>query len=299
MKNSNSFLRFAGIASLSLMMSCSKNEEATAVSSEEKLVENKDFADCGFVDNNWPSSATLSTTLTAGAGTAADATLLTNQNVAIKNFWRGTSAAAPTFRFVRNGNDYRSTFNAISYGNGRIYYGEGIFKEAKKRDASNLVNVMILAHEYGHQLQFRFGLPSVNERTARAGELEADGMAGYYLRRGFGKSTFADIATGFEFAAAIGDNSVNNPNHHGTAPQRRSAVRLGFLLADPQNTKLTATSFDSNFFFYYQGVLNGTYKLTKPETMSQEGHDLIMSHLDELRKIKTEEISTSEFQNLD
>ena len=31
---------------------------------------------------------------------------------------------------------------------------------------------------------------------------------------------------------------------HGTPPQRRSAVRLGFLLADPANVNLTAYNFD-------------------------------------------------------
>ncbi len=99
---------------------------------------------------------------------------------------------------------------------------------------------MILAHEYAHQLQFYYGLPSEPESTARPNELEADGMAGY-LRRGYGKTTFAQIATAYNFAYAIGDNQTTSPGHHGTPAQRKSAVRLGFLLADPANSKLSAT----------------------------------------------------------
>lgn len=253
---------------------------------------------CSYVDSSWPSTATLSTTLTSGAGTSADATFMTNQNTTIKTFWRGTSVAAPTFRFVRNGTNWNSTYNAVSYSTGKIYYGEGIFRDAKAKDGSNLINVMVLAHEYGHQLQYAFGLPSKNETTARAGELEADGMAGYYLRRGYGKSSFTEISTAYEFAYAIGDNSTTSPNHHGTPAQRRSAVRLGFLLADPANAKLTASQFDYNFFYYYDGVLAGTYRMAKPSGISDETHKYIMSHMEELRRIQSGQMSDEEYFKL-
>ena len=253
---------------------------------------------CRYVDSNWPSTATLATTLTAGAGTSSDASLMNSQNSEIKTFWRGASVAAPLFRFVRNGTNYNSTYNAMSYSNGKIYYGEGIFKDAKSKDASNLVNVMILAHEYAHQLQFAFNLPSKQESTARAAELEADGMAGYYLRRGYGKTNFSQIASGYEFAFSIGDHQTTSSGHHGTPAQRRSAVRLGFLLAHPDNQKLSATQFDYNFFYYYNGVLNGTYKMEKPADISSTTHNIIMSHMDELVRIKSGKMSDSEYFNL-
>lgn len=255
--------------------------------------------ECSYVDSYWPSSAVLSTTLSFGAGTSSDVTLMNNQNTAIKTFWRGTSVSAPTFRFVANGTNWGSTYNAISYSTGKIYYGEGIFRDAKAKDASNLINVMILAHEYGHQLQYAFGLPSKQESTARPNELEADGMAGYYLRRGYGKSTFSSIATGYEFAASIGDYQTTSSGHHGTPAQRRSAVRLGFLLADPANAKLTAPQFDYNFFYYYSGVLAGTYRLAKPSGISDATHEYIMSHMDELMRIQTGQMSDEEYFSLD
>jgi uncharacterized protein len=292
----NKKISFVAIATILSLFSCSKNEEvavnesANAEQIEQPSALNKQ---CSFVDNNWSRSAVLSTTI----GTATETSFMNTQNSRIASLW---GRQAVTLRFVKDASNPNSTFNAISYGTGKIYYGEAIYKAAKARNANNIVNAMILAHEFGHQLQFRFGLPSVDERTARAGELEADGMAGYYLRRpnGFNATSFAAIASAFEFAASIGDNSVNNPNHHGTAAQRRSAVRLGFLLANPSNPSLSATSFDSNFFFYYTGVLNGTYRQAKPEGFSEKMDKMIKLHTEELKKIASGEMSEEEYMNL-
>lgn len=298
-KNVIKGLLIASFVGFGTVVSCNRADDSVS----EELVENITQSSlyeiiCSYVDSNWPAKAKLSTTLTSGAGTSADATYMTNQNTAIKTFWRGTSVAAPTFRFVQNGTNWSSTYNAISYSTGKIYYGEGIFRDAKSKDASNLVNVMILAHEYGHQLQYAFGLPTVKESTVRPNELEADGMAGYYLRRGLGKSTYTEIATAYEFAYAIGDTYTTNPGHHGTPAQRRSAVRLGFLLADPASNKLTAAQFDSSFFYYYDGVLAGTYRRAKPDFISDETHRYIMSHMTELRRIQSGEMSDTEYFNL-
>ncbi|WP_428225089.1 metalloprotease [Flavobacterium sp.] len=282
------------------LFSCTKE---TATNEETPIAEVLEQAqgierDCGYVDSNWPSTAKLSTTLTAAAGTSADATFLSGQNTAIKTFWRGATVAAPTFRFVNNGKDWNSTYNAISYSNGKIYFGEGIFKDAKSKDATNLINVMILAHEYGHQLQYAFNLPSKTESTVRSGELEADGMAGYYLRRGYGKTSFAQISTAYEFAASIGDKNTTSSGHHGLPAQRRSAVRLGFLLADASNPKLNAKDFDYNFFYYYEGVLAGTYRMAKPANIDEAIHSRIMLHMDELMRIKNGQMSDQEYFNL-
>lgn len=299
MKTNQKTLLFLSAAALTTFFACTKDDSAQGAQSSVVIEQPKGIEnECSYVDAYWPSSAVLSTSLTAGAGTSSDVTLMVNQNTAIKNFWRGTSVAAPTFRFVQNGTNWSSTYNAISYSTGKIYYGEGIFRDAKSKDASNLINVMILAHEYGHQLQYAFGLPSKKESTARPNELEADGMAGYYLRRGYGKTTFASIATGYEFAFSIGDYQTTSSGHHGTPPQRRSAVRLGFLLADPANAKLTASQFDYNFFYYYNGVLNGTYRLAKPSNISEETHNYIMLHMDELRRIQSGQMSDNEYFNL-
>ena len=55
--------------------------------------------------------------------------------------------------------------------------------------------------------------------------------------------------------------------------------------------------FDYNFFYYYQGVLNGTYKMGK-NSQNPEIDAYIIKYIDELKKIQSGEISAEEFKNL-
>jgi len=243
---------------------------------------------CYYVDQNWSSTAVLTTTLP----NSTDTSFMNSQMTNIAGMWGRT---APTLRFVNDPTSPNSTYNAISYSTGKIYYGYAIYADAKNK-GGNIVNAMILAHEYGHQLQYIFGLPSVSESTARPNELEADGFAGYYLRRpnGYNQTSFTQIAAAYEFAQSIGDYQTTSAGHHGTPPQRRSAVRLGFLLGQYD---LTASAFDYNFFYYYQGVLNGTYKTAK-NSQYPELDAYMSQYLDELKKIQNGEISAEEFKEL-
>ncbi len=243
---------------------------------------------CYYVDQYWSSSAVLLTSLQ----NSTDTNFMNGQMTKIAGMWGRSN---PTLRFVNDPSNYNSTYNAISYSTGKIYYGYAIYYDAKSK-GGDIVNAMILAHEYGHQLQYIFGLPSVTESTARPNELEADGFAGYYLRRpnGYNQTSFTQIAAAYEFAQSIGDYQTNSAGHHGTPPQRRSAVRLGFLLGQYD---LTASAFDYNFFYYYQGVLNGTYKMAK-NSKYPELDAYMKPYLDEIKKLQTGEISAEEFKNL-
>lgn len=243
---------------------------------------------CAYVDNNWASTAVLKT----GLPLTSDTNFMNAQMTKIANLY---NRSTPLLRFVSDANNQSSTYNAISYGNGKIYYGYAIFADAKAK-GGNIVNAMILAHEYGHQLQYAYNLPSVNESTARPNELEADGFAGYYLRKpaGYNQSSFTAIAAAYEFAQSIGDYSTTSAGHHGTPPQRRSAVRLGFLLGAYD---LSAVDFDYNFFYYYNGVLNGTYKSAVNSRFPEL--DAYMSNFtEELKQIQSGEISADDFKDL-
>lgn len=243
---------------------------------------------CYYVDQYWSSSSVLLTSLQ----NSADTNFMNSQMTKIASM---CGRSNPTLRFVNDPSNFNSTYNAISYSTGKIYYGYAIYYDAKAK-GGDIVNAMILAHEYGHQLQYIFGLPTVTESTARPNELEADGFAGYYLRRpnGYNQTSFAQIAAAYEFAQSIGDYQTTSPGHHGTPPQRRSAVRLGFLLGQ---YSLSAADFDYNFFYYYQGVLNGTYKMAK-NSQYPELDAYMKQYLDELKQIQTGEISAEEFKNL-
>ncbi|MDR6546056.1 hypothetical protein J2810_002107 [Chryseobacterium rhizosphaerae] len=293
MKKNLNFCLVAGFIAAFSLTSCSDDKMEETVSPEQassaKIDQPGDLEKiCYYVDNNWNSTAVLKTSLQ----NATDTNFMNAQMTKIASLWGRSN---PTLRFVDDPSNYNSTYNAISYSTGKIYYGYAIYYDAKSK-GGDIVNAMILAHEYGHQLQYIFGLPSVNENTARPNELEADGFAGYYLRRpnGYNKTNFTEIASAYEFAQSIGDYQTNSPGHHGTPAQRRSAVRLGFLLGQYD---LNAANFDYNFFYYYQGVLNGTYKMAK-NTVNPEIDAYMSQYIDELKKIQTGEISAEEFKNL-
>ncbi|WP_244614440.1 neutral zinc metallopeptidase [Elizabethkingia argenteiflava] len=179
----------------------------------------------GYVDQSWEDSAILKSEL----ATPEDTEFMKNELKKNAALW---GMEVPILGFVEDLSDPSSTYNAISYSSGKIYYGYYMYDKAKSKSPDNIVNAMILAHEYGHQLQYEYYLPSVFEVTNRAAELEADGFAGYYLRKpqGFNKREFSDIAAAYHFAAKIGDYDIEDEDHHGTPPSKENGCSLRFFI---------------------------------------------------------------------
>lgn len=104
----------------------------------------------------------------------------------------------------------------------------------------------ILAHEWGHQIQFlNFGtwaypLPAFagTPESTRMTELEADFITGYYLthKRGatYNWKRVEDFLTAF---FNIGDCGFESPGHHGTPLERLAAARAGYDLANSAKKK--------------------------------------------------------------
>ena len=184
------------------------------------------------------------------------------------------------------------TFNALSFSSGYIVWGEELLASAKSY--GNTAIAYVAAHEMAHQIQFRDSrIPSNNHVSAT--ELEADGFGGYYIRRQY-TSNWNTASQAYNFAQTLAGPSGSS---HGSAPQRRSAYRLGYLLGD--NGNYSNRNFDSNFFYYYNYyVLGGRLRqeVLKPATMDAKTHDNIVAHLEELHKIYKGEISEEEFTNL-
>ena len=299
MKFSRYNTMFCTVASLALLASCSSNDqaemnEAALAASEGTALTGSDLifsdfsAQCSYVDGNWSSTAFLNTTMINTTQT----NFIYAQNTKIAKVF---GQAAVTLKMVHDNSNPNSTYNAISYSNPKkIYFGEAIYVAALAK--GQIVPAMILAHEFGHQLQYTYNLPSKPENTARPNELEADGFAGYYMRKPTGyNATWEQAGPGFEFAYAIGDNNTTSAGHHGTPPQRRSAARLGWYLG---NYDLSASDFDYNFFYYYDNVLSGSYRTTTPERINPKIDAFIKSKMSELRKIQSGEISAEAFINL-
>src|SRR5947208_2949525 len=76
--------------------------------------------------------------------------------------------------------------NAIATPSRQIFYGAYLYWSMVNKFSDFSPNAGVLAHEWGHQVQFRYMYQDPSQPTARQTELEADGFSGYYfyLERG-------------------------------------------------------------------------------------------------------------------
>ena len=116
-----------------------------------------------------------------------------------------------------------------------IVMGDGILQAYQTLGFGDVAPQSILAHEYGHHVQFAnpelVQFVNTPEGTRKT-ELMADGLAAYYLvhKRGLALNKFR-IASFLEVFFSIGDCSFRSNGHHGTPNQRRKAAEWGFNLA--------------------------------------------------------------------
>lgn len=238
----------------------------------------------------------------------------------MKNFWAyaySPTGSSPTNRtslwyFVDT-----ELYNAFALQqNGYIVVGPKVYREAKLKYGFTNGPVAILAHEFGHQLQYSFSFigSGTIRGTSQFTELEADGFAGFYLQRGKAL-TWTAAATFFDNLASMGTGieTAGDPSFHGTPEQRRAAGRCGFLIGTLVYTNAygqlnwytkTPQDVDALFYYYYPRVILGdsftTARTEKPAILVQhpEIEAAMNSKLDELRKIATGEITGDAYVNL-
>ncbi len=148
------------------------------------------------------------------------------------------------FPQYRNGDHPIFTFNAFAQsafnyppvGNipAKIVMGDGIMEAYRALNYQDVAPQAIMAHEYGHHIQFQLNLfngsgPEATRRT----ELMADAFSAYYLSHARGatmqwKRVQLFLATFFN----IGDCAFTNAGHHGTPAQRMAAANWGYKVAD-------------------------------------------------------------------
>jgi len=89
-----------------------------------------------------------------------------------------------------------------------------------------LNSLVIIAHEFGHILQFKNG---IKPGSAWQIEPHADFMAGWAIDKSWVSALFGDKEKSFENAVrltfSLGDTLFNDPRHHGE-PQFRAAMVL-------------------------------------------------------------------------
>jgi hypothetical protein len=116
-----------------------------------------------------------------------------------------------------------------------IVMGDGVLETFTALGLDDVAAPAIMAHEYGHHLQYRKGFhtgASTPEASRRL-ELMADADAAYELTHARGAAMQAKRVEEFSRVfRAIGDCNFFAVNHHGTPDQRARAAQWGYQLAD-------------------------------------------------------------------
>ncbi len=175
------------------------------------------------------------------------------------------------FPQYRNGDHPIFTFNAFAlstfefppYGviPNKIIMGDGILEGYAAIGYGDVAPQAILAHEFGHHIQFQLNLfedvrsPEATRRT----ELMADAYAAYYLSHARGASMqWKRVKQFLTVFFNIGDCSFSSTGHHGTPTQRMAAAKWAYHLADnaqKQGHILTAQQFTALFEKALPGII--------------------------------------------
>lgn len=168
---------------------------------------------------------------------------------------------------LRGGDNPIFTFNAFAYDptgdqealdlgiTKRIVMGDGVLAGL---DGVGLTDKAaaeaVLAHEYGHQVQYAKGLfesPLTGPEATRRTELMADALGTYAMvhSRGLAVNAKRTLQVNQSFYQ-VGDCSYTSDGHHGTPNQRLRASQWAVSVVDSnkkQGHKLTALQFDALF----------------------------------------------------
>ncbi|HEV2830387.1 MAG TPA: hypothetical protein VGW31_00280 [Hanamia sp.] len=184
----------------------------------------------------------------------------------------GVLSLLEAFPQLRNGDHPIFTFNSVSIppldwpGIGllppKIVMGDGIMQGFTAIGFGDVAPQAILAHEYGHQVQFQLGV-NTDESTpegSRETELMADAYAAYYLSHARGASMqWKRVRQFLQVFFNIGDCQTTAPGHHGTPNQRMAASEWAYNLANDaqkQGHILSSQEFTALFEAALPQILN-------------------------------------------
>lgn len=136
----------------------------------------------------------------------------------------------------------------------KIVFGDGMLDALEFMGIGNVGSRVVLAHEFGHHVQFEDGLLAsaldAPEATRRV-ELMADTFGTYFATHARGLALNAKRVLQAERAFfAVGDCAFDNPGHHGTPSQRERASTWAANLANsarPQGHILPSLALAARF----------------------------------------------------
>ena len=165
----------------------------------------------------------------------------------------------------RNGDHPIFTFNAFAQSSfpfppygvipSKIIMGDGIMEAYTALGFSDVAPQAILAHEFGHHIQFQLGLfdspISDPAEATRRTELMADAYSAYYLSHARGATMqWKRVQQFLQVFFNIGDCGFASSGHHGTPLQRMAAAEWGYSVANnakKQGHILTSQEFAALF----------------------------------------------------
>ncbi|MEV6284660.1 hypothetical protein [Kribbella sp. NPDC051770] len=157
----------------------------------------------------------------------------------VKQFGRNIPLiSANAFAFSPKG-DPNPALAALPY---MIIMGDGVLQGFDWLQLGKVAPQAVLAHEYGHQVQYKRFLDESSLTTPEATrriELMADAFSGYFLAHAKGANLNRKQLKLFaEMSYNIGDCGFDAPGHHGTPNQRLRSSEWGADLAtDARNQK--------------------------------------------------------------
>ena len=157
------------------------------------------------------------------------------------------------------------SFDGFATFSNLIVIGDGIVQVLSDAGVEDkIVFAGILAHEWGHQVQFNnyeqwYGEWVSTPEATRLTELEADFFTGYYLthKRG-GTYNWKRAEQFFDLFYNIGDCGFESNGHHGTPLQRKAASYAGYRLAQetfPKGHILSADELHAIFMASLDDIL--------------------------------------------
>ena len=141
-------------------------------------------------------------------------------------------------------------------GTGDVYFGRPMIELVRQQNPGNVEAGLrtILAHEFGHQIQFKMARLSHQPppNPSPQNELQADCIAGIWMgitTKAKGPLDFnpwkpptpliKELQTSMILAAGIGDCNFFTPTHHGEPGSRRQAVNAGVDTATQSTQTIT------------------------------------------------------------
>lgn len=111
---------------------------------------------------------------------------------------------------------------------GTVVFGVNLTSQQLQKQPNGSTVIAIMAHEFGHIMQFKYGGVGAGKRA----ELHADFMAGWYLRMR-GTYAWTNLSSALRIFYDLGDYAFNSPQHHGTPDERLAAAAAGFNSTAP------------------------------------------------------------------